>query len=132
MGRKKVDGVRIESVKASDFSPLTASDLKTIRTFIVGPGPIFIERRLLARLVLDRERLLYVIEATRLMRGLFEQADNIDSGKDEDFLEGDTQDLRMRGVGVVLHALGQLEGAGDAGIVSPVTTLRILFKQKGK
>lgn len=131
---KKRKGTRIEDVSATAFRPLNHEELRSLRLFIVGEGCIQIERQLLGRLLLDRERLVFVADAAEFWRQqrsrvscLLARAQEC-TGLERDAYREEAARETARADTLLAHAMGQLDGAGGAAIVTDATGIRLHFK----
>ena len=137
MGRNKVEGprvARVEDLPATAFQPLTSTDLRRIRAFLVGDGGMRVARDVLARLVLDRERLVYVAAAAQEWRSLNDSAENMDRAADLDQDPAIAVHLaaesRRRAEWLLRNALAQLDGAGTESVQGGIRALVIRFSRR--
>lgn len=135
---KPIKGRRIEDVPATSFTPLTHSELRNLRLFIIGEGDIRISRKLLGRLLLDRERLGFVADSAIFWQEQRRRAAFLESQAAEtDGLEADTYREEAereiaRADHLLNHAIGQLNGAGETAIVTPAATAQMRFEEHGR
>ncbi len=130
---KEMKGKRIERMDLDDYSPLTQSDLRTLRSFIVSDDkPLKVDRAMLARFVLDRERLLYVVSCAGMRRSLLREADlsrtkAIEEGSPE--LAERAEEQHARAEALLDRALDALEGAGEVPLCDPIGVVRQMLRK---
>lgn len=134
MAGKKVHGCRVEDVPVAQFRPLDDSDIRTIRLFIVGEGGKRIDRGLLGRLVLDRERLAFVVACAEEWRTIIDYAAKLEKGlpgsHDPETTERLVAEARSRAEYLLRHALKQREGAGQRSVGAQIHRLVIQFASR--
>lgn len=131
---KKVTGCRVEDVPVGEFRPLDDSDIRTIRRVIIGEGGKVIDRGLLGRLVLDRERLAFVVCCAEEWRTILDYAAKLEKGLagsvDPDTTARLVAEARSRAEYLLRHALKQREGAGVRSVSAKIHRLVISFSAR--
>jgi len=131
VGRGKVNGCRVEDLATAQFRPLDSKDMRTLRQVIIGDGERRIDRWLLGRLLLERERLCFVAACAGQWAELLDYASRLEKrpprGSDPETTRRLVAEARGRAEYLLRHALRQMEGAGARSVSSRIHRLVIEF-----